>query len=148
MKQIKLHGKSGLSALVDDADYLALSKYKWYLGTKGYVIRNEYLGDGKNTTVRMARAVMGFPVALQVDHRNRNKLDNRRSNLRAVTNGVNQTNKGIAKNNTSGYKNIHFDKAKKLWRLDLFRSGKHITKRRKSLSELLSVREAYLESAY
>ena len=46
----------------------------------------------------------------QVDHINRDRTDNRIENLRWVTQCENQQNKGIQKNNTSGIKNISFNK--------------------------------------
>lgn len=49
----------------------------------------------------------------QVDHINRNGLDNRRENLRLVTPSENQHNKGKYKNNTSGYKGVF--KSGKRW---------------------------------
>jgi hypothetical protein len=46
----------------------------------------------------------------QVDHKNRITKDNRIENLRWATQCENQQNKGIQKNNTSGIKNISFNK--------------------------------------
>ncbi len=40
------------------------------------------------------------------DHRNEDKLDNQRSNLRAATTSQNRGNEGLRKNNTSGYKGV------------------------------------------
>lgn len=57
---------------------------------------------------------MGFPT-LQVDHVNRDKLDNRKKNLRLVTAGQNNLNKGLQRNNTSGNKGVHYHKENKRW---------------------------------
>lgn len=108
MKEIYVH--PGTHALVDDSDYEILGQFKWYLNTKGYAQRNLRF-NGRNTTVKMARQILDAPKDRQVDHINRVKLDNRSTNLRLVTNSENQLNKGIPKNNTSGYKNLSYRKA-------------------------------------
>ena len=41
-----------------------------------------------------------------LDHRDRNPLNNRKSNLRFCTHAENMRNRGIPKNNTSGYKGV------------------------------------------
>ena len=49
---------------------------------------------------------------LVTDHINRNKLDNRKSNLRLVSHGKNVSNVGLTKANTSGYKHISYIKTR------------------------------------
>jgi len=52
----------------------------------------------------------------QVDHIDRNKLNNHISNLRWVTASENGHNKGTFCNNKCGYKNLLYLKQKKLWK--------------------------------
>ena len=52
----------------------------------------------------------------QIDHKNRNGLDNRKENLRLTTDSLNNMNKGIQKNNTSGYRGVSLHKKYKKWR--------------------------------
>jgi len=53
-----------------------------------------------------------------VDHIDRNTLNNDISNLRWVTYSENNLNKGTQKNNTSGHKNISYNKSRLLWKYD------------------------------
>lgn len=61
----------------------------------------------------------------QVDHKNRQPLDNRWRNLRLATPGQNQANKGVRKDNTSGYVGVAFIPEKGKWRARLSVDGRH-----------------------
>lgn len=76
-------------ALVDDEES-HLAKYLWRWHGAGYASRSEPSGG----TVLLHREIMGLTAGdgLEVDHRNRDKLDCRRSNLRIVTHAENQQN--------------------------------------------------------
>lgn len=65
--------------LVDEADHESLNKYKWHY-RNGYAARRTH-----TKSIYMHRELIGCPDDLQVDHINRDRLDNRRSNLRIVT---------------------------------------------------------------
>lgn len=66
----------GLVALVDAADHEWLSTFKWCTDGHGYAVRED-----RGVRIRMHRLLV--PGAKTVDHINRNRQDNRRSNLRA-----------------------------------------------------------------
>jgi hypothetical protein len=59
-----------------------------------------------------------------VDHINRNPLDNRWSNLRLATKSQNMRNHGLFKTNTSGTNGVFWDKAVRKWRV--YRWGKYV----------------------
>lgn len=52
----------------------------------------------------------------QLDHIDRNKLNNKIENLREATGSDNCSNRGLGCNNKSGYKGVHWDKLGKRWR--------------------------------
>lgn len=63
-----------------------------------------------------------------VDHINRNGLDNRWTNLRAVGIRENALNRNRYENNTSGYKGVHFSKKQQKWvaYIDLDKKRTHL----------------------
>jgi len=104
MKQIPLnHGKV---ALVDDEDYEFLSGFRWHY-KNGYAARN----NGR-VRVWMHREVMRAEQGQEVDHINRDPLDNQKSNLRFATRKQNADNRGMFRNNTSGYTGVSFHHGK------------------------------------
>jgi hypothetical protein len=62
----------------------------------------------------------------QIDHINFNRIDNRFDNLREATNSQNQGNRGIQKNNTSGFKGVRWNISAKKWRSQIYINNKHI----------------------
>lgn len=72
--------------------------------------------------------VFGSFPALNIDHINRNGLDNRLVNLRLVTQKQNTENRSIAKNNTSGHPGISWSKKLGKWRarITINYKGKHL----------------------
>ena len=67
------------------------------------------------------RAIMGEPKR-QVDHKNRNSLDNRRHNLRLATGTQNAGNRRVSKN-SSGYKGVTWRPDAKKWEASLNAKG-------------------------
>lgn len=89
-------------------------KVMGYVNSKGY--RCIGLGYKIYKAHRMAWAyVHGVEPEEQIDHINGCRDDNRIANLRLATPEDNARNQKRAKNNTSGYKGVSFDKNRKLW---------------------------------
>ena len=61
---------------------------------------------------------------IQIDHKNGDTFDNRKSNLRVCNNQKNSFNKNKNSNNTSGYKGVYFDKDRNKWRASIQFNGK------------------------
>lgn len=99
MKTITL--TKGYVATVDDDDYERLSKFKWTAVVNGKFVKRIYgyrrAGWDKLTrrytrTVWMHREIANPPYGMDVDHINRNTLDNRKANLRFATRSQNLAN--------------------------------------------------------
>ena len=59
------------------------------------------------------RIIMNPPANMQIDHKNKNTLDDRRSNLRICTNSENLMNRGKTRANTTGFKGVNCQKKRK-----------------------------------
>lgn len=115
MKEIVL--TQGKVALVDDEDYLELSKFKWYtVKTAGlfYAVRHSHMISGMRHTIFMHREILAFPKGMETDHINGNGLDNRRENLRIVTTRENQQNRHTHK--SSKYPGVDWKAKSNKWR--------------------------------
>lgn len=95
-------------AFVDDEDYDRLSKFKWHLND-GRPARSLSWGG----TVYMSQDVLGKKEGCEIDHINRNKLDNQKTNLRHCTHAQNGKNRS---NNTGrSTKGVSFHTTKEVW---------------------------------
>lgn len=107
----KLQLTKGKVAIVDDEDYEFLSKWKWSFSGE-YAVRGVYLGklNGKARYKRvyLHRLINNTPDDLETDHINRDKLDNRKANLRTVNRGQNNRNRDGYKNNLVGVAGINW----------------------------------------
>jgi hypothetical protein len=118
MKEIPL--TKGEVAIVDDQDYEWLMRYKWHAMHEGNICYAETTPrHGQN--ILMHKLILPVPDDMEVDHKNRNKLDNRRCNLRAATHRQNSFNQGKYKTVggealTSPFKGVSWDAEREKWR--------------------------------
>jgi len=112
----------GKVAIVSPEDYERLAKHSWYFGHRGYAMRSKNMPDGRRKTVSMHREILGSRLDEEVDHKNRNRLDNQRSNLRVLGHSANLHNRGAY--GSSGVAGVSWDKRKKKWRAEIGRNGK------------------------
>jgi hypothetical protein len=111
MSEILLRN-SGRKTLVDASDLTLFGESIWHEDNYGYAVRREWVrgGKGKQVSVKLHRLIIGAKPGQFVDHINRNRLDNRKSNLRITTHAQNLWNASAKKNNTSGFKGVSVDK--------------------------------------
>jgi hypothetical protein len=98
-------------AIISDEDYDRCLKIKWSLTPNKYA---QGLFEGKR--IMMHHFIFGNPEdGFVVDHINRNKLDNRRENLRFATDSQNAQN--VSKREHRTYIGTHYHAKKKHWRV-------------------------------
>ena len=156
LKKIKLTQEK--TATVDNIDFEELSKFKWYLNSYGYAERTTRKGEGKRRNVRMHQQValrMGLNIIGNIfDHINRDKLDNRRKNLRIVSKQINSVNRDLQSNNKSGYRGVSFYKRDKNWESYIKYNQKRIflgrykTKQEAALKYNIKAKELFGNYAY
>ncbi len=117
---------STVESLIDTADLaIALSSpMPWHVDQRGRVTN----GDGRRRvdygTTHLHRYLMQPPDGLVVDHINGNSLDNRRANLRIVTQAQNMQNMRLSRVNTSGERGISWCKQMGKWQANIWSGGR------------------------
>lgn len=132
MKEIPL--TQGKVALVDDEFFEALSQFKWCAHKKYktfYACRNVKVADGHIVTRYMHHEVFALarlPIPDEIDHRDRDGLNNQLRNLRSATNTEQMRNRGKQLNNSSGYIGVSWSKSREKWesKIQINRSTVHL----------------------
>lgn len=114
MKELSLTN-STLKALVSDEDYIHLSAYQWTLADNGYVKRDMLISIHS-----IIAEIIGLKRinGLQIDHKDRNKLNNQRDNLRLATRSQNLGNANKSSlPRSSKYKGVSWYKPTSKWKV-------------------------------
>ena len=117
----------GYEAIIDATDVPLVDAWNWttIVGRSNvYGFRN-YWKDKIKRRVYLHRAIVGELDGFQVDHINRNGLDNRRVNLRLATRSQNQHNRVASSNNTSGFKGVTWHNGAQKWQAQIAFSGRN-----------------------
>lgn len=125
MKKIEL--TQGKVALIDDDDFDRVSQHHWYAKKS----RNTFYAekavriDGKQTSVKMHRFIMGHRKGEDIDHGDGNGLNNQKVNLRICTRSQNCMNRRIARGK-SEYKGACWHKRIGKWQVRIQVDGKRV----------------------
>lgn len=114
-----LKTKNGTEFIIDKDDFDKVDQYTWHTNTPPsskttYIMAN----ITKRIKIKLHRFILNITdPKIQVDHINGNGLDNRKENLRLVTNAQNNRNKSkyVTANGTSKYKGVFFCKQRNKW---------------------------------
>jgi len=100
-------------ARVDAADSQEIAAYRWHRNSNGYALRSCW-----PDVVLMHRQLLGLSSGdgVECDHRNRDKLDNRRANIRRVTHSQNMQNQSAQRDSSSPFRAVHWDAGRHRWR--------------------------------
>ena len=112
----------GTVVLLDDEDLELVSKHSWFFTPQGYACTKIRREDGSRRTIGMHRLILGDPKTAATDHINRNKLDNRRVNLRACSDSQNNRNRPAVSGKVSAYRGVSFKRGK--WQVVIRVNGK------------------------
>lgn len=131
--------KNGGYALVDEEDLCRVDEHDWF---KGYIaeartwyvhsVRKILETHSGKQLVSMHRFLFGLGPGdrTQVDHKNHNGLDNRRStNLRLATRAQNSANARRFKVGSSHYRGVSWDRLYKKWRAEITVTSNGIKKK-------------------
>lgn len=108
-KACYIETKKGHIIIIDEEDMYLLKEYtSWAVGADGYAVVGRALpsdyGSARETCY-LARVVLKQKLQKRIDHINRNRFDNRKSNLRLCTHQQNNFNVG-PKGNLTGLKGV------------------------------------------
>lgn len=131
MKQLRVAYKSGfVQVFVDDQDYAYVQAFRWYItknttkyGNNFYARRKIRLSAHVYVFLSMQSDLLDVP-ACDVDHVNRNGLDNQRNNLRAASRVQNSGNRPKVRG-TSRFKGVYWEKRLQKWCAGIAAGGKH-----------------------
>jgi hypothetical protein len=123
MKTVPLYGKkaNGRFVEVDDDDYVLVSQHRWFIqqGKRGEASPPLFYAKTKTAAGRhlyMHRLIAGFA---EVDHRDGDGLNNRRSNLRDATHAQNAGNARKQPGRTSQFKGVCWARRSGKWRASI-----------------------------
>lgn len=104
--------------LMDKEDMWLLKECCWHINGGGYpsgIYKGEKL---------LHRIVLNAPSNMLSDHKNGNRYDCRKANLRLCNKQENNTNRCKSSRNTSGYKGISWNKSRSMWEVHIGYDGK------------------------
>ncbi|MEA3380562.1 MAG: HNH endonuclease [Pseudomonadota bacterium] len=94
-------------AIIDASDIKRVRKHRWYMHGKGYVQAQD--------VGLLHRFILNPGQGEFVDHISKDKLDNRKSNLRIATLSENNYNSKLHSNNTTGVTGVTYHKQSNGW---------------------------------
>lgn len=126
MKTIPL--TQGKIAIVDEADYDWLMRWKWYAqkDKNTYYAARGVCQNNKHKRIWMHREILRTPSGMETDHKDGNGLNNCRENLRIATRAQNDSYRRKTLGTSSKYKGVCRRKGSQKWQVAIQVKGKSI----------------------
>ena len=145
--EVELHGKHSQNGCTK----ISLEDREFVEGRRFWVSRDGYARckvDG--VSVSLHRLLLGSTVGedQEVDHINRDRLDNRRENLRVVTKAQQNQNRKVRSDSRTGHRNVHYNSKKDLYRVIVTKDGKRYGHRHKKLEDALAEASALRDQLF
>lgn len=135
----------------DLEDYDKIKEYCWSKNKKGYLRANGLTKN--NRVIFMHQLLCVCPDNMVPDHYNRNKADNRKSNLIPSTFSENIINKDVVSSNTSGFTGVCWHKQSSKWRAyitynkNIIHLGAFVEKKEAIIARLKAEKKFFKEKA-
>lgn len=135
--RVKLDNKNA-EMICDIDDWERLKQYRWRLGNNGYAETSSING----VVTPYHHFVIDCPPGMYRDHINRNRLDNRKTNLRILNPFESVLNRGLSKNNISGYRGVTYSKRYKKWVAQItYQRKNHVLGRFENIEDAIEARK-------
>ncbi len=127
-----IYQKEKARAIIDVEDVEKVKNIKWHLMKTGYVYN-------KKLNIRLHHLVLGTKNIFGkiIDHANKNKLDNRKINLRLASNTENSINRTKSEQKSSEFIGVSYNKEKQKWE-----SYIKVNKKSKKLGYFMKIEDA------
>jgi len=111
--------------LIDKEDIEKVNKYKWWISNGNGYIFADSRGEENLYRLSLHRYILNVDDReILVDHINRNRLDNRKCNLRKTTPTGNSINRSVQSNNKSGIIGVSWSRKLNKWEVRIKLHGK------------------------
>lgn len=115
----------GHTAIIDIADLPLVMQTRWYAVVTKHGV---YAATGSGSAMQyMHRVLMAAASGQEVDHRNRNGLDNRRSNMRLATSSQQKCNQRVRRDSKVGLRGVQFHAETGKYRARIKINGKTVS---------------------
>lgn len=119
MRTVQIRLSNGEVATVDQEDAEMVAQFGWH-SLRGYAVTT-----GGKKFQSMHRLIAAPPDGVDIDHRDCNRLNNTRQNLRVCSDSQNNHNKHKGPNTTSRYKGVTWHKRLSKWQAQIKVDGKN-----------------------